>query len=86
MNTKSILAFSAIAVALAILVAPFAVSDVSANHRTQSNTGSQSISQSQSSSQNSLCVSGDDTTASCNNFSRQSQFNFGNNALAQANN
>ena len=87
MNTNSILAFSAIAVALAIFVAPFAASDVSARHDvTQSNTASQSISQSQSSSQNSLCASGDDTSFSCNNTSYQFQYNRGNNAAGQQNN
>jgi hypothetical protein len=47
------------------------------------NTASQEISQKQSSKQNSQCVSGDDTNASCNNFSFQNQENSGNNALAQ---
>jgi len=44
---------------------------------------SQKISQSQQSDQRSLCVSGSDTKASCNNFSSQSQVNYGSNAAAQ---
>jgi hypothetical protein len=47
------------------------------------NRASQEISQSQSSSQNSQCVSGGSTFASCNNLSFQNQVNTGNNALAQ---
>ncbi len=45
------------------------------------NTASQGIGQSQSSRQNSQCISGDDTDASCNNISLQNQENKGNNAL-----
>ena len=78
MNSTSILAVIA---ALAMIVSPLAIGSAFAD-----NTGSQSISQDQSSSQNSLCVSGDDTTFSCNNFSDQDQFNFGNNALGQQDN
>jgi hypothetical protein len=47
------------------------------------NAASQEISQKQSSEQNSQCVSGDDTSDSCNNFSFQNQENEGNNALGQ---
>ena len=47
------------------------------------NKASQGIGQSQSSSQNSQCVSGGSTSASCNNISVQNQQNSGNNALAQ---
>ena len=47
------------------------------------NRASQGIGQSQSSSQNSQCVSGGSTSASCNNISIQNQINSGNNALAQ---
>ena len=47
------------------------------------NSANQGIGQSQSSRQNSQCVSGDDTDASCNNISLQNQDNSGNNALAQ---
>jgi hypothetical protein len=48
------------------------------------NTATQVISQNQESTQNSACVSGGDTTASCNNFNSQSQTNYGNNALLQS--
>ena len=47
------------------------------------NSASQGIGQSQSSRQNSQCVSGDNTEASCNNINLQNQENSGNNALAQ---
>ncbi len=47
------------------------------------NKASQGIGQSQSSSQNSQCVSGGSTSASCNNISIQNQQNSGSNALAQ---
>ncbi|HKU84211.1 MAG TPA: hypothetical protein VJP58_09230 [Candidatus Nitrosocosmicus sp.] len=47
------------------------------------NRASQAIGQSQSSSQNSQCVSGGSTSASCNNLNIQNQKNSGNNALAQ---
>ncbi len=50
------------------------------------NSADQSISQDQDSEQSSFCVSGDDTFASCNNFSDQFQLNLGNNALGQADN
>ena len=50
------------------------------------NSADQEISQSQSSEQNSLCVSGDDTDDSCNNFNFQFQDNEGNNALGQQDN
>jgi hypothetical protein len=47
------------------------------------NTAAQVISQDQDSDQDSACVSGGDTAGSCNNFNRQSQTNYGNNALLQ---
>jgi hypothetical protein len=47
------------------------------------NSASQGIGQSQSSRQNSQCISGDNTDASCNNINLQNQKNSGNNALAQ---
>jgi hypothetical protein len=47
------------------------------------NSADQSIDQEQSSEQDSLCVSGDDTDDSCNNFSFQGQINTGNNAAGQ---
>ncbi len=48
------------------------------------NSANQGIGQSQSSRQNSQCISGEDTDASCNNISLQNQENSGNNALAQS--
>jgi hypothetical protein len=47
------------------------------------NSASQGIGQSQSSRQNSQCISGENTDASCNNINLQNQKNSGNNALAQ---
>jgi hypothetical protein len=47
------------------------------------NNSNQGIGQSQSSRQNSQCVSGGDTSDSCNNISFQNQENSGNNAAAQ---
>ena len=44
------------------------------------NNSNQGIGQSQSSRQNSQCVSGGDTSDSCNNFNFQNQENSGNNA------
>lgn len=41
------------------------------------------VSQSQSSDQRSLCVNNGDTAGSCNNFSEQSQFNYGSGAFSQ---
>ncbi len=52
-------------------------------HRGHGNSASQEIGQSQYSSQDSQCVSGGDTSDSCNNMSFQNQDNSGNNALAQ---
>ena len=48
------------------------------------NNSNQGIGQSQSSRQNSQCVSGGDTSDSCNNVSFQNQDNDGNNAAAQS--
>lgn len=56
------------------------------NKKSGGNKASQGIGQSQSSSQNSQCVSGGSTSASCNNISIQNQQNSGNNALAQDSN
>ena len=47
------------------------------------NSAEQGISQSQTSNQGSLCVSGGDTSASCNNFNSQTQANYGNNVIGQ---
>ncbi|MBA3749359.1 MAG: hypothetical protein H0X03_00395 [Nitrosopumilus sp.] len=61
----------------------FDAHDDDEGYRGDGNAASQEISQKQSSKQNSQCVSGDDTNASCNNLSFQNQENSGNNALAQ---
>jgi hypothetical protein len=47
------------------------------------NSATQSIGQAQTSNQFALCVSGDDTIGSCNNFNSQKQTNFGNNVAGQ---
>jgi len=84
MNTsKTILVSTAVVLALALVLAPLAISeDVSA---TKSNKARQIISQSQKSSQNSQVISGGSSFLSGNNFNFQGQFNTGSNALAQAN-
>ncbi len=84
MNSTYLLAVSA---ALAMSISPLAIGNIFAdNGHDGGNNADQSIDQDQSSEQNSLCVSGDDTTASCNNFSDQFQLNTGNNALGQQDN
>ena len=88
MNTKTILTCSAVVIALALVLAPLAMSeDVLANHKKgdKSNKASQSISQSQKSSQNSQVVSGGNSIASGNNFNFQGQFNSGSIVLGQSN-
>ena len=80
MNTKSILALSAVAVALALLVAPLAASDVSASH---GDSLRQQIIQSQESEQESQVTSGGNTEASGNNFNEQTQTNEGSNTATQ---
>jgi hypothetical protein len=76
MNSTSILSIIAV---FAMLVGTVAtVSNAFAD-----NSADQSQEFSQDSEQNSLCVSGDDTSVSCNNLSGQLQLNFGNNALGQ---
>ncbi len=113
MNTrKTLLVSTAVVMALALILAPSAMSenafakkkykdwsdcreDHSKNwckkyfkkhdndNKNGGNKASQGIGQSQSSNQNSQCVSGGSTSASCNNISVQNQQNSGNNALAQ---
>jgi hypothetical protein len=83
MNSKSILSIIA---AFALVFGTLSFGSAFAHDNDNDNGGNsadQSISQDQSSEQNSLCVSGDDTDDSCNNFSDQFQLNFGNNALGQ---
>lgn len=89
MNTKTLLACTAVVIAFALVMAPLAIADdAEAKHKKKgkSNSASQSISQSQSSSQNSQVVSGGDSVLSGNNVNVQAQVNTGNNALAQSNN
>lgn len=73
MNTKSIIAFSAVAVALALFASPLlAATEANANHVKQSITGTQSIKQS------SQCVSGIASTLCGNSLGANIQFNTGN--------
>jgi len=85
MNTsKTLLVSTAVVLALALVLAPVAISeDVLAK---KSNKTKQIISQSQKSKQNSQVVSGGSSVLSGNNLNFQFQSNTGNNALAQANN
>ncbi len=78
--TKTILASTAIVVALALVLAPSAVGE---NVLAKSNKAFQGIFQGQESKQNSLVVSGDDTKKSGNNINFQFQSNKGNNVLGQ---
>lgn len=85
--SKTILASSAIVIALALVLAPLAMSeDAFAKKSKKSNFAQQIISQVQKSSQNSQVVSGGDSVGSGNNINFQFQSNSGNNALAQSNN
>jgi hypothetical protein len=84
MNTsKTLLVSTAVVLALAMILAPIAISEDALAKK--SNKAKQIISQSQKSSQNSQVVSGGSSFLSGNNFNFQGQFNSGNNALAQAN-
>ena len=84
MNTsKTILVSTAVVLALALVLAPIAISEDALAKK--SNKAKQIISQSQKSSQNSQVVSGGSSFLSGNNFNFQGQFNTGSNALAQAN-
>jgi hypothetical protein len=79
-TTKTLLGTTAIVVALALVLAPAALSEnVFASH----NDAEQGIAQGQASEQNAQCVSGTFTALSCNNLGFQFQDNEGNNALAQ---
>jgi len=88
MNTsKTLLASSAFVIALALVLAPLALSeDALAKKSKKSNFAQQIISQVQKSSQNSQVVSGGDSVGSGNNINLQFQSNSGSNALAQSNN
>ena len=84
MNTsKTLLVSTAVVLALAMILAPIAISeDASAK---KSNKAKQVISQSQKSKQNSQVISGDSSVLSGNNINIQLQGNSGSNALAQSN-
>jgi len=82
-TTKTLLVSTAVVLALALVLAPIAISEDALAKK--SNKAKQVISQSQKSSQNSQVVSGGSSFLSGNNFNFQGQFNSGSNALAQAN-
>ena len=85
MNTsKSLLVSTLVVLALALVLAPLAISEDALAKK--SNKAKQIISQSQKSKQNSQVVSGGSSFLSGNNFNFQDQFNKGNNALGQINN
>ena len=81
MNTKTVLACSAVIIAFALIVAPLAISqDASAG----GNKASQKIEQKQSNKQSSQSVGGGGNFLSGNNFNFQNQQNFGHNVLGQS--
>jgi len=82
-TTKTLLVSTAVVLALALVLAPIAISEDALAKK--SNKAKQVISQSQKSKQNSQVVSGGSSFLSGNNFNFQGQFNSGSNALAQAN-
>jgi len=85
MNTnKTLLVSTAVVLALALVIAPLAISEDALAKK--SNKAKQIIEQSQKSKQNSQVISGESTFLSGNNFNFQDQFNRGNNALGQINN
>ena len=84
MNTsKTLLVSTAVVLALALVLAPIAISEDALAKK--SNKAKQVISQSQKSKQNSQVVSGDSSVLSGNNINLQFQSNTGKNALAQSN-
>ena len=82
-TTKTLLVSTAVVLALALVLAPIAISEDALAKK--SNKAKQIISQSQKSKQNSQVVSGGSSIASGNNINFQFQANTGSNALAQAN-
>jgi len=86
MNTKTLLACTAVVIAFALIVAPMTVADDAfAGSKKKVNKSSQSISQSQSNSQSSQSVSGGSNVLSGNNLNFQFQGNSGSNNAAQSN-
>ena len=84
MNTgKTLLVSAAVVLALALVLAPLAISEDALAKK--SNKAKQAITQSQKSKQNSQVVSGGSTFFSGNNLNFQFQGNTGNNAAAQSN-
>jgi len=83
-KSKTLLVSTAVVLALALVLAPLAISEDALAKK--SNKAKQIIAQSQKSKQNSQVVSGESTFLSGNNFNFQDQFNRGNNALGQINN
>ncbi len=80
MNTKTVLACTAVVIAFALIVAPLAISqDVSADNKAK-----QKISQKQSSKQSSFSISGGSNFLSGNNVNLQGQFNSGSNGAGQS--
>jgi len=82
-KTKTLLVSTAVVLALALVLAPIAISEDALAKK--SNKAKQIISQSQKSKQNSQVVSGGDSILSGNNLNIQLQGNTGSNSLAQAN-
>ena len=80
MNTKTVLACTAVFVAFALIVAPLAMSE----DALAKNKSHQSISQHQSSHQSSQSVGGGGNFLSGNNINFQNQQNSGGNSLAQS--
>ncbi len=75
MNTKSILAFAAITVALALLVSPILATDADAKSK-------QSIKQKNKASSSGQCTAGVTLTASCTSTTGQANTNSGFNIFA----
>lgn len=87
MNTKTVLACTAVIVAFALIVAPLALSEdalAKKKHGNDGNRASQSISQSQENHQSSQSIGGGGNFLSGNNVNFQNQQNFGHNVLGQS--
>jgi hypothetical protein len=85
MNTsKTLLVSTLVVLALALVLAPLAISEGALAKK--SNKAKQIISQSQKSKQNTQVMSGGDSILSGNNLNFQFQANTGSNALGQSNN
>ena len=80
LNTKTVLACSAVIIAFALIVAPLAMSE----DAFAKNKSKQSITQHQSSHQSSQSIGGGGNILSGNNINLQNQQNFGSNVLGQS--